>query len=125
MPTPVRYLLFQLPGWALAAVVAAALEGAGLVPPWAAVLMVVVWMTKDLVLYPLVRRAYEPAPTGAARLVGARAVAREPLDPTGYVEIEGQLWRAELAPHEAPVARGETVTVRGVDGLTLRVSSAG
>jgi len=65
--------------------------------------------------------------TGPQAMVGHTAVAMTPLGPTGedavgQVEVRGEIWRAMLAPGEAPVAKGAQVTVRGVDDLTLTVS---
>jgi membrane protein implicated in regulation of membrane protease activity len=71
-----------------------------------------------------VRRAYEPAEPPWARLIGARAIARQALAPTGYVELHGQLWRAELL-HDGSISPGEAVRVQAVEGLTLRVVAEG
>ncbi len=60
--------------------------------------------------------------TGESGLVGRAAVAIEPLVPEGFVSIQGERWRARA---EAPVAAGETVEVRAVDGLTLHVVKKG
>jgi membrane protein implicated in regulation of membrane protease activity len=81
------------------------------------------WIVKDLLLFPFVRSAYLP-PGGAAaeRLVGARAVTVERIDPVGYVRIGSELWRAEMRPGAAAVEPGRPVTVVGVDGLTLVVA---
>ncbi|MFB3813800.1 MAG: nodulation protein NfeD [Terriglobales bacterium] len=56
--------------------------------------------------------------TGAQALISETAVARSPLTPAGKVFIHGELWNAIAS---APVAEGEEVTVRRVEGLTLYV----
>jgi membrane protein implicated in regulation of membrane protease activity len=94
-----------------------------MIPAWTAVLLFVVLVVKDVVMYPLVRRAYEPAPTPVERLVGARGIARQPLAPSGYVEVQGTLWRAEVVPGAASVGAGARVTVCGANGLTLLVAA--
>ncbi len=116
-----RYLLFQLPGWVIAGLAAGAVGAWGFVDPMVAGLLVLLWIVKDLALYPLVRRAYLPAADGAAALVGHDAVACGDLAPRGHVRVRGELWQAELLPGEAAVGRGERLEVRAVDGRVLRV----
>lgn len=68
----------------------------------------------------------EPARCGAEGLLGHVGVVRRPLDPTGRVAIDGELWRARrswASEDEAPEA-GEPVVVDRVDGLTLTVRPA-
>lgn len=59
---------------------------------------------------------------GPEALVGATGVAQEAVAPKGQILVHGELWLAESA---APVAAGETVRVRAVEGLTLQVEPAG
>jgi membrane-bound serine protease (ClpP class) len=56
--------------------------------------------------------------TGAEGMAGRIAVAEEPLDPAGWVQVAGERWRATS---DRPVAAGERVTVVSVEGLALRV----
>jgi membrane-bound serine protease (ClpP class) len=60
--------------------------------------------------------------TGAQAMVGALGIARTPLAPEGKVFVHGELWNANAS---APVAAGEQVQIRRVDGLTLYVDPAG
>jgi membrane-bound serine protease (ClpP class) len=53
-------------------------------------------------------------------LVGRRAVARSPLDPTGMVFLDGEYWSATV--EEGRVEPGELVVVTGMHGLMLTVS---
>ena len=72
-----------------------------------------------------------------ARLLGVRGQVYQALNPQGYVQINGELWRAEVEPatqetgsperlHEEearPVLpAGSRVTVRAFRGLTLLVA---
>ena len=58
--------------------------------------------------------------TGAQAMIGATAIAATPLQPSGQVEIRGELWHARLSgPPSLPV--GAPVIVRSIDGLTLLV----
>lgn len=118
----VRYALFQLPGQAGAAVLVWALwRWAGL-PGWAAFAIVAAWVAKDAALYPLSRAAHQPAPEGAAVLIGRRGVARRRLAPRGTVAFGVELWRSEIAPGAAPIESGTAVRVVAVRGLTLIVA---
>jgi membrane-bound serine protease (ClpP class) len=56
---------------------------------------------------------------GPDALVGAVGVAQEQLAPRGQILVHGELWLAESP--EDPIAPGETVRVRAVDGLKLLV----
>jgi membrane protein implicated in regulation of membrane protease activity len=119
-----KYVLLQIPGFILVALLLA-----GAVRWWGishhlALGLLAVWVLKDIVLFPLLRVAYEPdgGGGGAESLVDARGVARETLAPTGYVRVGAELWRAELASREeAPIPGGARVRVRAVRGLTLLV----
>jgi membrane-bound serine protease (ClpP class) len=56
---------------------------------------------------------------GAGSMTGKEAVAVTPLDPDGYVLVEGERWAAQTAG--GPVAVGERVTITRQEGLHLRV----
>jgi membrane protein implicated in regulation of membrane protease activity len=58
------------------------------------------------------------ARVGVQVLVGKTAVALSALAPRGQVRIDGEIWEARSA---SPVARGDEVVVRDIDGLTLLV----
>ena len=60
--------------------------------------------------------------TGVQGLVGEVGIAQTPLSPHGKVFVHGELWDATSA---VSVAAGQTVVVRGVEGLQLRVDPAG
>ncbi len=57
--------------------------------------------------------------TGAEGMIGRTAVAKTPLDPTGTVLIQGELWAA--VSEGGTVAPGEEVIVNKVEELKLRV----
>jgi membrane-bound ClpP family serine protease len=54
-------------------------------------------------------------------LIGSTGVAVDQLSPSGYVRINGELWRARVIENDSTIEKGETVVVKGVDGLTLTV----
>jgi membrane protein implicated in regulation of membrane protease activity len=57
--------------------------------------------------------------TGSEAMIGQSAEVVEECQPVGTVRVNGELWAARC-PEGA--ARGDTVRVKGVDGLTLVVS---
>lgn len=60
--------------------------------------------------------------TGPQAMVGAAAIVRTPLAPTGQVEIRGEIWQARLiTPTPSSSAPGDTVHVRAVEDLILLV----
>jgi membrane protein implicated in regulation of membrane protease activity len=120
-----RYAILQVPAaLAVGAILIAGVRMAWLDAPTALILFVL-WVLKDVALYPLVRNAYEARDQDqAARLVGRIARAREDLAPIGYVLLAGELWRAEAIEADAPIRAGERVRIESVDGLRVRVSRA-
>ncbi len=120
-----RYLLLQIPGWILVALILAGLCRWADLPLWAAFAAYAVYVGKDFVLYPFLRRAYEPDPrAGVERLAGERAVAETELNPEGFVRVRGELWGAQLEPGSAAVHPGETVVIVSGRGMTLIVRKA-
>ena len=121
-PVLAKYLLFQLPGMALAGIALVLLVRVWSLSPRTALLLFVFWVIKDFAMYPLLRSAYAGSRHDAGEaLVGARGTARERLDPTGYVRIGAELWRAEVSREHAPVESGAAVRVRAMRNLTLHV----
>jgi membrane-bound serine protease (ClpP class) len=55
---------------------------------------------------------------GPETLLGMRAEVVQPCSPVGLVRVRGELWSARAS---VPVDSGQTVTVSGMDGLTLWV----
>lgn len=61
----------------------------------------------------------KPAVTGREGLIGKIALVRTPLEPTGTVFVQGELWSATAV--NGPIQVGEKVEVLSVDGFQLRV----
>lgn len=123
--TFLKYALVQVPAAALVLVGLLLLRHWLDLPRWVVWAAFGGWLIKDILLFPLLRNAYEtgaPAPGGS--LIGARGIARERLEPTGYVLVGGELWQAELSPGAQSVEAGAEVRVLGLRGLTLLVEAA-
>ena len=63
-----------------------------------------------------------PVVTGAEGMLGETGRAVSALAPSGQIFVHGETWEARSA---APIAAGETVRVRGVEGLVLLVEKTG
>ncbi len=57
--------------------------------------------------------------TGAEGMIGKTAIAKTPIDPTGTVHAEGELWAA--SSEGGKIAPGEQVIITKVEGLRLWV----
>lgn len=123
MKTWQRYWLFQLPGLALAGLLLLAVTSWFSLPAWAGALGFLLWLVKDILVYPYLKSAYEgPQPTGVESLVGAVGTATENLAPRGTVRVRAELWQAES---REPVQAGESVRITGCRGMTVQVEAAG
>ena len=122
MRTVTRYYLFQIPGWVLAAVLVTVLHAWLGLPVWAALTVLGVVMMKDVICYPFLRKAYQLEASGAAQLVGQRGVARDSLDPAGYVYVHGELWRARIEAGADAIPAGADVRVVQGHRMTLTVA---
>jgi len=120
--TITRYYLFQLPGWLLAAALVTVLHAWLGLPMWAVLTIMGVVVLKDVVCYPFLRKAYQLEAAGAAQLVGLRGVARDTLDPAGYVYVNGELWRARTEAGADAIAAGTEVRVVQGQRMTLTVA---
>jgi len=121
--TRTRYFLLQTPGWALAAVLLAALHRWFDIPMWATAGGWLLFVLKDFVLYPYLRHAYDTTSTsGAERLIGQLGVVTRALEPEGYVQLGGDLWQARVEHGAEAAPAGSRVRVLGADGLVLIVS---
>jgi membrane protein implicated in regulation of membrane protease activity len=117
-----KYIILQLPALIFLIIILLVLRQGGVISPKVFWTVIAVWAAKDVLLFPFIWRAYDPdAPQAADPLIGARGVAMERLDPSGYIRVRGELWRAELEEGEPAVEKGETVLVRKIRGLALLV----
>ncbi len=123
--TIVRYTLFQIPDLILLCLgLAAAVRWLGL-PAIAAYGLVAAWIAKDIILFPVLRIAYESDASSEPRRVrGEFGVVTQPLVPAGYVRLGSELWKAELASGTGSVPVGSAIRVVEVRGLTLVVEPA-
>ena len=117
-----RYALLQVPFTALVIVVLIWVRKWVDLPVWFICGLVAFLVIKDIVLFPFVWRAYDPdSPALTNPMEGARGIAINDLDPSGYVEIGAERWQAEVIAGNSAIRRGQRVRVHGIRGLTLLV----
>ena len=118
-----RYVLLQLPALAVLVVLLVLVKHWVDLPSWFIWGLIGLWIAKDMALFPLTWRAYDQDRARAgSSMVGARGIAEERLDPSGYIRVHGELWQAEVVGNAPPIERGEQVRIQGIRGLTLLVS---
>ena len=118
----VRYGLFQIPGLFLLILFLLIANRIFDLQAWLIVSLVLVWVVKDVILFPFTWRAYDQDRSGQIHsMIGSRGVTRERLAPSGYVLIRGEGWRAEVMGDRSPIEKGESIQVHEIRGLTLLV----
>ena len=117
-----RYALLQIPFTALVIAVLILVRKWVDLPLWFICGLVAFLVIKDIAMFPLVWRAYDPDdPALTNTMQGARGIALNDLHPSGYVEIGAEKWQAEVLEGSPPIRRGQRVSVHGIRGLTLLV----
>ena len=117
----IRYTLFQIPDLILLGLALAIAVQWWDIPSALAYTLFGLWLLKDILLFPVMRVAYAQGGSANDRLTGALGIAREALDPTGYIMVGSELWRAEVAVGAESVSAGTEVRVVKIRGLTLLV----
>lgn len=118
----IRYTLFQVPGIVLLVLVLILVRRWMEIPFWFFWGMIVLWVAKDVIMFPFVWRAYDPDHSQYPNsLIGSHGTAQDRLAPSGYVRIRGELWKAEVWGSDPPIEKGKSVRVMEVRGLTLIV----
>jgi len=94
-------------------------------PSWLMATILVLWILKDIALFPKVRRAYAVDDNRPVKqLMGLEATVTTGLDPVGYVRVRGELWRAEISDPRFPAKKGEKTKVVDAKGMTLVVEKS-
>ncbi|UCD22037.1 MAG: NfeD family protein [Chloroflexota bacterium] len=72
------------------------------------------------IIYAIVKGQRRKLSAGVEDMIGKEAVAQTPLNPTGTVLAEGELWTA--IAEDSKIEAGEEVTITKVEGLKLWVT---
>jgi membrane-bound serine protease (ClpP class) len=90
------------------------------IDPWLiATVTIVIAGTFAFVIHRAISAHRKQARTGREELIGKAAIVRVALNPEGTVFFKGERWSA--ISEEGEVKPGESVIIKGIDGLTLRV----
>jgi len=111
-----------LKGAALAAIVLWLLPLWGInIPIWGLALIVVAFLIYEIVTFRVGRRALERKPAiWSEAIVGRCGKATTQLAPGGYVQVNGELWRALSS--DTNINEGDDIVVVGMNRLILRVA---
>jgi membrane protein implicated in regulation of membrane protease activity len=88
------------------------------IPLWGLILMMTALGVYNYINYRLGRKALTKKPMISPN-IGSRGRTTTPISPTGYVRINGELWRASS---DSTIDAGEEIAVVGIEGMTLLVS---
>ena len=117
-----RYARYQIPDVAIFVLILAVLHQWVGLSLWLFIGLISLWMVKYVVVFSFVWRAYDkPRPGDVTSLIGTQGIAQERLDPSGYVRVHGELWRAEVLGKAMAIEKGQTVLIERAYGLTLLV----
>jgi membrane protein implicated in regulation of membrane protease activity len=121
-----KYSLFQLPSLCVFILALLFLRRWMDIPSWVILLLAAVWAGKDAVMYPRVWRAYDDSSRDhMLSLVGRPGTAKERLSPSGYVSVNGELWKAEAEQRGDLIEKGAGIRVTGLRGMKLIVKADG
>ncbi|MFC2014175.1 NfeD family protein [Chloroflexota bacterium] len=91
------------------------------IPAWGLILVVVAFLIYEIVTFRLGRRAMERKPAiWSEAIVGCCGKATTPLTPRGYVQVQGEFWRALSS--DTNINEGDDIVVVEMNRLTLRVA---
>ena len=117
-----EYLLVQLPVAVVIFLILMLVSQWITIPTWLIWCLIGLWLIKDMILYPFVWRAYDWNSSGSSDgMTGLYGIAKERLDPSGYIIVRGELWKARVIEESMTIEKGEKVLVKAREGLTLQV----
>jgi len=91
------------------------------IPIWGLILIFIAFLCYEILTFRLGRRALEREPAiWSKAIVGCCGKATTPLTPYGYVQVQGELWRALSS--DTDINEGDDIIVVELDRLTLRVA---
>ncbi|MFC1995222.1 NfeD family protein [Chloroflexota bacterium] len=91
------------------------------IPAWGLILVVVAFLIYEIVTFRLGKRVMERKPAiWSEAIVGCCGKATTPLAPNGYVQVQGELWRALSS--DTNINEGDDIIVVEMNRLTLRVA---
>jgi len=117
-----RYALYQIPDITIFVLILFVLHQWVDLSLWLYAGAVSLWLVKYVFVFTFVWPAYETLRPGDIKsLIGTEGIAEERLDPSGYIRVHGELWRAEVIGKTIPIEKGQRVLIERACGLTLLV----
>jgi membrane protein implicated in regulation of membrane protease activity len=118
----IKYVLLHIAELILLIIALAVFNKFIKVPIWLMVVIISVWIAKDIALFQKVWKAYDSNhPSQMELLIGMDGIVMDQLDSVGYVKVKGELWKAEITDPRFPVKKGDKIKVNGVKGMKLTV----
>jgi len=118
----IRYSLLQLPGTVLLIGLLFLARRWMDIPLWLMWLIPAAWVIKDVILFPFIWRAYDwDKKNDRNNMIGMQGIVSDRLDPSGYIMVRGELWKAETVEKDAMIEKGQDVQIYDINGLTLYV----
>ena len=118
----IRYGLLSIPGTVVLVLVLIVVRKWLPLPTGLTVTLVLLWIAKEIILFPFVWRAYDQNRSDvSASMIGRRGITKEKLAPNGYIMVQGELWQAEKMVNEPPIEENKWVQVKKIEGLKLFV----
>ena len=91
------------------------------IPGWGLAMLVVILLAFDLFTYTMGRRALSKSLLfGPETMIGCAGVVVQTIDPSGFVKVRGELWKALS---ESRLELGQDVVITGINGMKLIVVS--
>jgi len=88
------------------------------IPFWGLIIMMIALGVYNYINYRLNKKALAKKPMILLD-IGSRGRTTTPISPTGYVRINGELWRASS---NTTIDAGEEIAIVGIEGMTLLIS---
>ena len=88
------------------------------IPLWGLIIMMIALGVYNYINYRLSKKALVKKPMISPG-IGSRGRTTPPISPTGYVRVNGELWRASSS---ATIGAGEEIAVAGMEEMTLLIS---
>jgi len=88
------------------------------IPFWGLIIMMIALGVYNYINYRLNKKALVKKPMISLD-IGSRGRTTTLISPTGYVRVNGELWRASSS---SIIAAGEEIVVVGIEGMTLLIS---
>jgi membrane-bound ClpP family serine protease len=118
----IRYGLLSIPGTVVLILILIVVRHWVPIPIWLWVTLIIFWIAKEIFLFPFVWRAYDHTHSDVSQaMIGERGITKERLAPSGYILVQGELWKAEKMINDPPIEKNTWVRVNKMDGLKLVV----